>query len=153
MRSSINIFSRLLKCHFSSNSFRRISNSNFSNSTVLSVQCFRMSFTSIKCGLSPKIIQALGEILTSQSVNAYRASMVLSVEIPGASWISISKSLAVLSTTFFIFIFPLSFAFMMESIMLPVVVPNGISFIKSVFLSFSSIRDLTLIRPPRLPPL
>ena len=40
-------------------------------------------------------LQALGEILTSQSVNAYRASMVISGEIPGASSTNISTAAAV----------------------------------------------------------
>ena len=38
----------------------------------------------MKRGLSPSIIEAFGEIETSQSVKAYKASKVLSGETPGA---------------------------------------------------------------------
>src|ERR1017187_5783305 len=101
----------------------------------------------------PFITQAFGEIEISQSVNAYNASMVISGEIPGARSMLISTSAAVLSVTFFILIFPLSFALMMLSISWVVVVPYGTSFINKVFLSNCSIRALTLTLPPRTPSL
>ena len=151
MRSSIKIFSSELKCHFSSNSPRFISSSALSRSTVFSVLIFRMSVTPKNIGLSFTITHALGEIELSQLVNAYNASMVLSVEIPLGNCISTSTSLAVLSTTFFIFILPLSLAFRILSIRPPVVVPYGTSVMASVFLSFSTIVARTLILPPRLP--
>ncbi len=65
------------------------------------------------CGFLSTITHALGEMHTSQSVKAYNASIVISGEIPGASSIMISTSAAVLSVTFFILIFPWSFAFTM----------------------------------------
>src|SRR5690554_1766072 len=86
----------------------------------------RMSLTLKNTGLLSTITQALGETDISQSVNAYRASMVMPGDWPGASWIWISTSLAVLSTTFFILIFPFSLALIMDSIKELVVVPNGI---------------------------
>ena len=52
-----------------------------------------------------------GEIELSQSVKAYRASIVLSGDIPAGRWTSISTDAAVLSSIFFTFILPLSFAF------------------------------------------
>ena len=70
----------------------------------------------------------------SQFVNAYRASIVLSGEMPEGKWISISTSAAVLSSIFFILILPLSLALSMESIKDDVVVLNGISVMTKVFL-------------------
>ena len=84
-------------------------------------------------------------------MKAYKASIVLSVDVPLGSCISTSTSLAVLSTTFFILILPLSLAFRMLSISAPVVVPYGTSVMASVFLSFSTIVARTYILPPRLP--
>ncbi len=105
------------------------------------------------CGLSFTITQAFGEMDTSQSVNAYRASMVISGEVPGARLTSISISAAVLSTTFLILILPLSFAFTMESMRDEVVVPKGISLMIRVDLSRSSMAALTRTLPPRFPSL
>ncbi len=76
---------------------------------------------------------------TSQSVNAYNASTVTSGDVPGVNSIAISTSAAVLSVTFLIFIFPLSFALIMESISEVVVVPKAICLMRIVFLSATSI--------------
>ena len=64
-----------------------------------------------------------GEIELSQSVKAYKASMVLSGDIPAGRWTSISTDAAVLSSIFLIFILPLSFALRIFSIKPVVVVP------------------------------
>ena len=45
------------------------------------LQIFNISLTPTKRGFSASIIQALGEMLISQLVNAYSASIVLSGEI------------------------------------------------------------------------
>ena len=96
--------------------------------------------------------QELGEIDNSQSVKAYKASIVLSEETPGASWINISTSRAVLSSIFLILIFPFSLALIMLSIKLEVVRPKGISVIFSALLLLSfSIFALILTFPPRIP--
>ena len=75
--------------------------------------------------------------------------MVLSEETPGARCTWISTSAAVLSSTFFAFIFPLSIAFSMESISVVVVFENGISRMTMVFESSFSILALTFTMPPR----
>ena len=95
----------------------------------------------------------LGEILCSQLVNAYSASMVLSGETPFGKWITISTFSAVLSSIFFTRSFPLSFAFKTLSIKEPVVVPKGISVITKVLSSSFFILALTLILPPLNPSL
>ena len=79
--------------------------------------------------------------------------MVLSGEIPLGRCTNISTSLAVLSSTFRIFIFPFSLALRIESISEEVVVPKGISVMTKVALSLWAIRARTLIRPPRIPSL
>ena len=76
-----------------------------------------------------------GETEISQSVKRYKASIVLSGEIPGGIVIAISTCSAVLSSTFFILIFPFSFALSIELINEVVVVEKGNSEIISVFLS------------------
>ena len=53
------------------------------NPTVFFVLVFKISVTPKKRGVSPSIIEEFGEIETSQSVNAYKASNVLSGETPG----------------------------------------------------------------------
>ena len=88
-----------------------------------SVEWRNTSLTVRKWGLSSLMTQQLGEMLISQSVNAYRASIVLSDETPGAKCTRISTSLAVLSSTFLILIFPFSFARRIESIRVEVVLP------------------------------
>ena len=60
-----------------------------------------------KWGLLSLITQQLGDMLISQSVNAYSASIVLSEDTPGARWTRISTLRAVLSSTFLILYFPL----------------------------------------------
>ena len=55
----------------------------------------------MKWGLFSLITQVFGEIEDSQEVKAYNASIVKSGEIPGAKWMIISTSAAVLSSIFF----------------------------------------------------
>ena len=87
----------------------------------------------------------------SQLVKAYKASMVLSGDNPEGKCTKISTSAAVLSSIFLTFIFPLSFAFKIESIRDDVVVANGISVITNVFLSNWDILARTRTLPPRKP--
>ena len=129
------IRSKEAKCHCSCSSFRRISKSWRSSSTVLSVDLRNISETPIKIGLLSSMIQPRGEIDISQLVNAYSASMVLSGEIPEGKCTNISTSAAVLSSIFLIFILPLSLAFSIESINEEVVVAKGISVMTKVVLS------------------
>ena len=150
---SINIFSSELKCHCSLSSPNRILSSSIKRFLVLSVFLFKISETPIKRGFSSDIIPEFGEMLVSQSVKAYKASIILSGEILGARWMIISTFAEVLSSTFFIFIFPLSLALRMLSINEPVVEPKGISVITSVFLSALLILALHRILPPRKPSL
>ena len=99
--------------------------------------------------------QQLGLMLTSQSVQAYRASIVLSEDAPGVRCTSISTLADVMSSTLRTFILPFSAAFSMESIKVegldavPVVLPKGISVMASVLLSRFSILALTRTAPPR----
>ena len=102
---------------------------------MLSVERRNISETPTKKGLLSSITQPRGEIDVSQFVKAYKASMVLSGEIPEGKCTNISTSAAVLSSIFFILIFPLSLAFKIESIKDDVLVPKGISDITKVFLS------------------
>ena len=118
---------------------------------MCSVEILSNSWTLVNNGLSSTMTQALGDIDISQLVKAYNASIVTSGEIPLARSIKISTSAAVLSTTFLILIFPLSFALIMESIKEVVVVEKGISVIRSWFFSTISILALTFIFPPRAP--
>ena len=90
---------------------------------MLSVDLRSKVLTLVKIGLRFSMTQQLGDILTSQSVKAYRASIVLSEELPGANWTTILASSAVKSSTLRILIFPLSWARKMVSIILEVVVP------------------------------
>lgn len=117
--------SREAKNRASSCSCFWILSSSRKSSSVRSVEWRSTSLTVRKCGLSSLITQQFGEILISQSVKAYKASMVLSEETPGARCTKISTSLAVLSSTFLILIFPLSFAFRMDSITVEVVFHTG----------------------------
>ena len=64
-----------------------------------------------------------GEIEISQSVKAYKASIVLSGDIPEGIWMIISVFEDVLSSTFLILILPLSLAFKILSIRDEVFVP------------------------------
>ena len=66
---------------------------------------------------------------------------------------TISTSLAVLSSTRLILILPLSFAFKMLSISELVVTPNGNSRMTKVLLSAFSMRPRTRTLPPRNPSL
>ena len=59
----------------------------------------------------------------SQSVKLYKASIVLSGEIPGGKWTNISTFSEVLSSIFLILILPLSLALRIEFIKETVVVP------------------------------
>ena len=78
------------KCHWASNSSNWISNSDFNKATVLSVERLNISLTPMKSGLLSSMIQPKGDIEDSQAEKAYRASMVLSGEIPAGRWIKIS---------------------------------------------------------------
>ena len=79
---SMNILSKEKLCHWSSNSFRRISSSFFNKLKVLSVDLIKISETPKKDGLLFSIIHDRGEIDVSQLVKAYNASIVLSGDIP-----------------------------------------------------------------------
>ena len=153
MRFSIKIRSSEAKCHCSSNSSCFTSSSARNKSKVWSVERRSISETPIKLGLLFSITQPSGEIEVSQAVNAKSASMVLSGETPLGRWILISTLAAVLSSIFLILIFPLSFAFKMESINDEVVVEKGIWLITSVCLSSWEIRARTRIFPPLRPSL
>ena len=149
----MNIFSKEAKNKVSSNSPFSISSSFCSSDKVLSAECFKTSLTVRKCGLSSLMTQQLGEILISQSVKAYKASIVLSDDTPGARCTRISTFLAVLSSTFLILILPLSFAFKIDSMSEEVVLPYGISEITRVLLSYLLILARILTDPPRSPSL
>src|SRR5690554_3301365 len=107
----------------------------------------------MKQGLLSRIKHEFGDIETSQSVNAYRASMVLSGDDPAGKWIIISTFCAVLSSIFRIFIFPLSTAFRIDSIRVEVFFPKGISEMIRVLASTLLILALTLTAPPLNPSL
>ena len=70
----------------------------------------------MNCGVLSIITQQLGDILTSQLVNAYSASIVMSGEVPFIRWITISTFSEVLSSIFLILILPLSLALIIDSI-------------------------------------
>ena len=108
----------------------------------------------MKIGLSFSITHEFGETDNSQSVQAYKASIVLSEETPAARYTKISAVAAVLSSIFLILIFPLSFAFRIESIKAEVVRPNGISVIRNILFPASfSILARIFTTPPRNPSL
>ena len=117
------IFSNEAKCHVSWSSPSSISSSRLSKCRVRSALIFRISVTPMKTGLSSNTTQLLGAKLTSQSVNAYRASNILSGDTLFARWTTTSTLSAVLSSTFLILILPLSLAFKMLSMSDPVVTP------------------------------
>ena len=147
------IFSKLAKCHFSWSSCSSISSSFFRRETVWSVLYFRISETERNIGLSPTITHAFGEMETSQSVKAYRASIIISGETSLASKMLISTSSEVLSSIFLILILPFSLAFKILSIRSPVFLEKGNSVMHRVFLSFWIILALARIFPPRFPSL
>ena len=70
MRSSMKMRSNEANIMLSSNSPRRISNSRRSKSVVFATFVRSTSLTVTKRGVSVSMIQQLGEMLTSQSVNA-----------------------------------------------------------------------------------
>ena len=72
-------------CHASFNSPNLIFNSSPNSDLVCSAERRRISETPRKCGFSSQITHEFGEIDTSQSVKAYRASMVLSDDSSGAT--------------------------------------------------------------------
>ena len=148
------IFSSDVKKYCSSNSPFRISNSHLSKDLVCSTDIRKSSLTLVKTGFLSCTTQQLGEILISQSVKAYSASMVLSDELPGANCTSMRASSAVKSSTLRILIFPFCTARVIVSMILDVVVPYGISVIIRVLLS-SDFWILARIRiaPPRSPSL
>ena len=153
MRSSMNIFSREMKNSCSNNSSLRISSSRLRRLRVWSVEERRMSLMVRNCGLRSRITQQFGEMLTSQSVNLYRASSVLSDDTPGVRCTRISTLAAVRSSTLRTFILPFSTARVILSIRDSEVRENGISRITSVLLSSFSIFARTLTFPPRCPSL
>ena len=150
---SIKIFSKVELCHIWFNSSFFTFNSFPNNCFVKSVDFFKTSLTPIKIGLWFSIIQLNGDIETSQLVKAKRASIVLSGDTPEGKWINISTSDDVLSSIFLTLIFPLSFAFKIDSIRDDDVVVKGICEITRVFLLSWSILALTLILPPLFPSL
>ena len=117
------------------------------------VDFFRISVTPKNKGLLSSITHPSGDIDVSHDVNAYSPSIVLSGDTPLGRWISISTSLAVLSSIFFILIFPVSLALTIESINDEVVVEYGISVITSVFLFNWLILALIFTLPPLIPSL
>ena len=70
MRSSMNIFSREAKCRLSCSSPLRISSSRRSRLRVLSTDLRSTSLTLRKWGFLSSMTQQLGEMFTSQSVQA-----------------------------------------------------------------------------------
>ena len=86
---------------------------------MFSVDIFKISETPKKTGLLSFITHEIGDKEISQSENLYKASIVFSIDTPGGSVINISTFSAVLSSTFFIFIFPLSLAFKILVMRLP----------------------------------
>ncbi len=120
---------------------------------VWSAERRRISLTPMNTGLSSTMTQALGEMDTSQSVKAYRASIVLSLDSSAATCIMISTFSAVLSSTLRILILPLSLALMIDSLIDSEVVENGISVMASVRLSIFDMRARTLTAPPLRPSL
>ena len=90
--------------------------SSVNNLTVWSVDICNNSETPLKTGWLSLITHANGEIDISQSVNLYKASIVLSGDIPEGSVMDISTCSDVLSSIFFILILPLSFALIIELI-------------------------------------
>ena len=78
----MNIRSKDAKCHCSSNSLSLISSSSFNNSTVRLVEWRSISDTPTNKGLLSSMTQPKGDIDVSQLVNANKASIVLSGEIP-----------------------------------------------------------------------
>ena len=149
----MNIFSSEAKNSCSISSPRLICNSLRSSPIVLSVEWRSTSLMVRNCGLLSSMTQQLGDMFTSQSEKAYRASRVLSDDTPGARCTCISTSADVMSSTFFTFIFPFSTAFSIDSFSVSAVLPNGISLMTSVLLSSFSIFALTLRTPPRCPSL
>ena len=154
MRFSIKIFSNDVKKYCSSSSLLAISNSHFNSDLVCSTDKRSKSLTVVKIGFLSCTTQQLGDIFTSQSVNAYKASIVLSDELPGANCTSMRASSAVKSSTLRTLILPFCTARMIVSMIFVVVVPNGISVIISVLLSsdfwiFARMRTA----PPRSPSL
>ena len=117
------IFSSEAKCRVSSVSSRCISSSLRNSASVLSTDFFSTLLTERKCGFLLSMTQQLGEMFTSQSVKAYKASSVLSDDTPGVRCTKISTFPAVLSSTFLTLIFPFSMAFRIESINEDVVFP------------------------------
>ena len=84
IRSSMKMRSNDEKNSCSSSSALRMRSSLRSSPIVVSVLWRSTSLTVRKHGLLSSITQQLGDMFISQSENAYNASMVLSLETPGA---------------------------------------------------------------------
>ena len=154
IRSSMNMLSSDAKCSCSSNSPLRICSSRRKSSFVLSTERRSRSLTVRNTGVWLSMTQQHGVMLISQSVNAYSASIVLSLDTPGANCTRISTLSDVLSSTLRILIFPLSTALRIDSITKGVVFPKGISVIVRVLLSSDfEIFARILTRPLRSPSL
>ena len=153
MRCSMNIFSSEAKSWLSRASASAISSSRRNMSRVRVTESRSSSVTERNSGLLSRITQQLGEIDTSQSVKAYRASMALSELEPGMRCTTMRASFEVLSSTLRTLIFPFSIAERIEAMSVEVVLPNGSSVITSVLLSIFSILARTLTEPPRAPSL
>ena len=147
------IFSREMKNNCSSSSLRRISSSCLRSARVWSADARRMSLMVRNCGFRSLMTQQFGDMLTSQSVNLYRASSVLSDDTPGVRCTRISTLAAVRSSTLRTFIFPFSTARVILSMSDSDVREYGMSRITSVLLSNFSIFARTLTFPPRCPSL
>ena len=149
----MNMRSNELKKSCSSNSPFLISSSLRNSACVWSTECFNTSDTVRNCGLLSAMTQQLGEMEISQSVKAYKASIVLSLEVPGVRCNCISTSDAVISSTLRIFIFPFSTALVIDSWSELAVLVKGISRMTSVLLSIFSTLARTFKEPPRCPSL
>ncbi len=123
MRSSMNIRSSDAKWSCSLTSPSCISSSFPRIERVCSTLWRSTSLTPMKWGFFSDMTQQLGDTDTSQSVNAYRASMVRSLDVPGSRCTSMLAVSAVLSSTLRIFIFPLSKALSIDSMSVAVVLP------------------------------
>jgi hypothetical protein len=120
---SINIFSREENSSFSISSPFRISSSLFRGALGLLVLYSRISFTERNTGFSSMITQAFGRNTHFTIRKGIKCINGHVRRLPRGQLDCISTSLAVLSTTFLILIFPLSLALIMDSISELVVVP------------------------------
>ena len=111
---------------FSSRACWLISSSWRSKSTVLWVESRSSSWTLKNLGFSWEITQHSGEMDTSQSVNAYNASIHTDGEMSAGTSMTISTFWAVLSTICLILILPSSLTLTIESLTPAVVTPKAV---------------------------